>query len=216
MSENYFDLRTLIYIDSLQPQLVRFLAKNKTVCNPQEYEAALLIEVAPAMEIHRLVDVALKNTKVRLCTSITERHFGLMQVHHADQGEVKEAGKVTLRHLGLEEYCRAKIEFLSNYIIRGVEPDQAMLFSGTSPENKVIAGESVLIMETTPAAYLTLAANEALKAANIKLIEIKSHGASGRLVISGPEAEIDSGTEAAIGVLEKLNLMRETKSAGQL
>jgi ethanolamine utilization microcompartment shell protein EutS len=69
----------------------------------------------------------------------------------------------------------------------------------------VLAGESVLILETTPAAYLTIACNEALKAAEVKLVSIRPFGATGRLVMSGPESEIDSAMEAAQGIIEQLN-----------
>jgi len=50
----------------------------------------------------------------------------------------------------------------------------------------VLAEESVFILEVTPAAYLALACNEALKAARVKLITIRPFGATGRLVLSGP------------------------------
>lgn len=216
MSEKYFQLRTLTFIDSLQPQLVQYIARENNVCNPAEYDAALLIEIAPAMEIHHLVDLALKNTQVRLGAAVTERHFGLLQVQHADQGEVKEAGRAILREVGLDENSRARIELLANFVIRGVEQDHATLFTGTATGNMVTAGESVLIMEAAPAAYLAIVGNEALKAANIKLIELKAHGATGRLVLSGPEAEIDSAREAAEKVIDKLNEMQATKAGKQL
>ena len=69
----------------------------------------------------------------------------------------------------------------------------------------VLANESVFILEVSPAAYLTIACNEALKAANIKLIQIRPFGATGRLVMSGTESEIDSGVDAAMSVLKDLN-----------
>jgi hypothetical protein len=216
MANIKFELRTLIFIDSLQPQLAQFIAKDNRVYDPAEYDAALMIEIAPAMEIHSMIDMALKNTKVRLGSVVTERQFGLMQVQHADQGEVMEAGKAILRETGLEENDRALVGILTNKIIRSVEPDHAVLFTGTSRGNMVLAGESVLIMETTPAAYLTIACNEALKAANIKLIDIKPYGASGRLVMSGTESEIDSAAEAAQKILDQLNASKSNRSSRQL
>ena len=90
------------------------------------------------------------------------------------------------------------------------------MFTGKSKGNMVLAGESVLIMETTPAAYLAIACNEALKAANIKLIDVKPYGASGRLTMSGSESEIDSAAEAAQKILDQLNAMQTNKSGKQL
>jgi ethanolamine utilization microcompartment shell protein EutS len=216
MADTKFELRTLIFIDSLQPQLAQFIAKDNRVYDPAEYDAALMIEIAPAMEIHRMIDLALKATQARLGSVVTERHFGMMQIHHADQGEVIEAGRAVLRETGLEEYDRAEVKILTNKIIRSVEQDHAIMFTGTARGNMVLAGESVLIMEITPAAYLTIACNEALKAANVKLIQIKPFGASGRLILSGSESEIDSAAEAAEKILHQLNSMLVNKSGTQL
>lgn len=216
MANINFELRTLTFIDSLQPQLASFIAKDNTVYDPAEYDAMLIVEIAPAMEIHTLIDQALKRTQVRLGAVITERHFGQLFVQHKDQGEVKEAGREILRAINLEEHSRAKIEVLTNKTIRSIEPDHAVYFNNTSKGNMIVAGESVLILETTPAAYLAIACNEALKTANIKLIEIRPFGATGRLVMSGSESEIDSGTEAAISIINKLNDARANKTSYQL
>ncbi|PIE20219.1 MAG: hypothetical protein CSA66_00995 [Proteobacteria bacterium] len=200
-----FELRAFVFIDQLQPQLAQFIAKDNRVYDPSEYDAALMLELAPAMEIHRMIDLALKGTKVRLGSVVTERHFGLMQVQHADQGEVIEAGEAVLRQTGLKQADRAPVEVVTNMTIRGVEQDHAIYFTGTSKGYMVLADESVFILETRPAAYLTLACNEALKAARVKLVSVRPFGATGRLVMSGPESEIDSAAEAAIAALDGLN-----------
>jgi ethanolamine utilization microcompartment shell protein EutS len=200
-----FEMRTYVFVDQLQPQLAQFIAKDNRVYDPAEYDAALMLELAPAMEIHRMIDLALKATKVRLGSVVTERHFGMMQIQHADQGEVIEAGEAVLRQTGLTKYDRARITIATNMIIRGIEQDHAIYFTGTSKGYMVLANESVFILEITPAAYLLIAANEALKAADIKLISIRPFGATGRLVMSGPESEIDSAAEAALAILDRLN-----------
>lgn len=217
MATANFELRTLIFLDSLQPQLARFTPEdNKIVHTPANYDAMLIIEIAPAMVIHSLVDLALKRTKVKLGALITERYFGQLFLQHSDQGEVIEAGREIMRATCLDENDRAKIDILTNKIIRSVEADHANYFNLDAGENKIKAGESVLIMETTPAAYLAIACNEALKAANIKLITIRPFGATSRLVMSGSESEIDSASDAAFRVIDKLNAMRANKSSRQL
>jgi ethanolamine utilization microcompartment shell protein EutS len=200
-----FELRTFIFIDSMQPQLAQFIAKDNRVYDPNEYDASILLELAPAMEIHRMIDLALKATRVRLGSVVTERHFGLMQIQHPEQGEVIAAGEAVLETTGLTTYDRARVKILTKKIIRGIEQDHAIFFTGTSKGYMVLAGDSVFIFEVTPAAYLALACNEALKAANVKLISLRPFGATGRLVLAGPESEIDSAAEAAVSVLEKLN-----------
>jgi ethanolamine utilization microcompartment shell protein EutL len=216
MASQGFELRTLTFIDSLQPQLAQYIAKDNRVYDPSEYDAALLIEIAPAMEIHTMIDVALKATNVRLASVVTERVFGLMMVHHSDQGEVKEAGKAVLKEAQLNENDRAEVEILTQKIIRGVQQDHAIMFTGMARGNMVLAGDSVFILEATPAAYLMIAGNEALKAAEVKLIDIRPFGATGRLILSGSESEIDSSAEAAIRILKQLNDMKASGPGQQL
>lgn len=212
MTKASFELRTYTFIDNLQPQLAQYIAKDNRVYDPAEYDAAIFLELAPAMEIHRMIDLVLKRTKVRLGSLVTERHFGLMQVQHADQGEVMEAGRMVFDVTGLSVANRAEVKILSNHIIRGVEQDHAISFTGLAKGNMVIAGESMLIMEATPAAYLAIACNEALKAATVKLITVRPWGATGRLIMSGPESEIDSAAEAAVAILQMLNDERASAS----
>jgi len=200
-----FELRTYTFIDSLQPQLAQYIAKDNRVYDPSEYDAALMLEIAPAMEIHTMIDLVLKRTKVRLGSVVTERIYGLMQVHHADQGEVRQAGEVVLEEAGLTEGDRAAVKLVTNKTIRAVEQDHAISFTGMGKGNMIVAGESVLIMETSPAAYLTIGCTEALKTANIRLNMVRPFGATGRLIMSGPEAEIDYAAEAAVKTINNIN-----------
>lgn len=200
-----FELRTYTFIDSLQPQLAQFIAKDNRVYDPAEYDSALMLEIAPAMEIHTMIDHVLKKTSVRLGSVVTERIYGLMQVHHPDQGEVRQAGEVVLDAVNLTEGDRAAVTLVTNKTIRSVEQDHAISFTGLGKGHMIVAGESILIMETTPAAYLVLACNEALKEAQVKLNTIRPFGATGRLIMSGPEAEIDYASEAAVKTLNSVN-----------
>jgi hypothetical protein len=56
-----------------------------------------------------------------------------------------------------------------------------------------------------------LAANEAEKAANVKLVHIQPYGAFGRLYLSGSEAEIDAAAEAARAALSRASRARSRK-----
>ena len=118
---------------------------------------------------------------------------------------MRAAGEAVLDASGLKEGDRARCEILQNKIIRSVEQDHAISFTGLAWGNMVLAGDSVLIMEAQPAAYLSIACNEALKAAEINLIDIRVFGATGRLIMAGDEAQIDYGAAAATAALEDLN-----------
>ena len=86
-------LRTFVFIDSLQPQLASYLATSSQGFLPVPGDACMWIEVAPGMAVHRLSDIALKETNVHLGEQVVERAFGSMEIHYRNQSEVQEAGK---------------------------------------------------------------------------------------------------------------------------
>lgn len=197
MAKSEYQLRVYSFIDQLQPQLAAYVAKDNKAFDPSEYDAALYVEIAPAMDIHVMIDLALKATRVRLGVVITERQFGQLEVHHADQGEVQQAGKAILDATNLSEANRAKCKLMTTEIIRGIEGDHAIALTNLSGGNQVLSGDSVLIMECEPAAYMAYICNQALKASRARLNLVTTWGATGRLILAGPEAEIDAATQAA-------------------
>lgn len=195
-------LRTYSFIDSLQPQLTAHVCSTCRGFWPVPYEASLFIEIAPGMAIHKLLDRALKETRVHPATIVVERAFGMVMLHSHDKGEVITAGEAILNELGIDEGERLKPRIVTHEIIRSIEPDHAQCVNKIRYGSMITPGESLLILESEPAAYIALAANEAEKAANIQLLECQSFGAFGRLYMSGTEAEIDCAAEAAIAALE--------------
>lgn len=195
-------LKTYVFLDSLQPQLATFIGTTARGFLPIPGDASLFVEIAPGIAINTINDLVLKETKVRPAMQIVERAFGLLEVHHADQGEVRQAGAAILRDLELQESQRQKPKIVSNQVIRSVEPDHAILVNTNRWGSMLLPGESLFILETDPAGYAVFAANEAEKAANVKLVEVRPFGAFGRLWMSGTESEIDSAREAAIKALE--------------
>ena len=169
------------------------------------YEAALFIEIAPGMAIHRLLDRALKTTRVHPATIVVERAFGMVMLHSEDKGEVHSAGEAILDELNNEVGDRLEPKLITNQIIRSIEPDHAQCVNKLRYGSMITPGESLLIMETQPAAYICLAANEAEKAANVKLLEGTPFGAFGRLYMSGSEAEIDAASQAATEAIEAIS-----------
>ena len=192
-----YSLRTYSFLDQLQPQLASYVAKDNKVFDPSEYDAAMYIEIAPAMEIHSMIDLALKATRVRLGVVITERQFGQLEIHHENQGEVQAAGEAILNATGLTQKDKAPCKLLTNNVIRGLEGDHSIALTNLGPGNQILAGDSVLIMECEPAAYMAYICNQALKAARVRLNLVTTWGATGRLILGGPEAEIDAAAQAA-------------------
>lgn len=198
-------LRTFIILDSLQPQLASFIGKTARGFLPLPNMASLFVEIAPGIAVNRVTDVALKATTVAPAIQVVERAFGLLEVHDADQGAVRSAGKAILADLGLEESQRMKPKIATNQVIRAIEPYQAQIINRDSNGMMILPGDSLFILETEPAGYAAFAANEAEKAANVKLVEVRPFGAFGRLWMAGSESEIDSAREAAMAALAKVD-----------
>jgi hypothetical protein len=205
------NLRTYIFLDSLQPQLASFIGKTARGFLPIPGQASLFVEIAPGIAINRVTDVALKATKVAPAVQVVERAYGLLEVHDFDQGEVRQAGKAVLDSLELREEDRLAPKVLTNQIIRAIEPYQAQIINRNSQGNMILPGQSLFILECEPAGYAAFAANEAEKAARVYLIQVQPYGAFGRLYMSGPESEIDAAAQAATQALESV----AGKSVGQ-
>ncbi len=197
-------LRTFIFLDSLQPQLASFMGKTAKGFLPLPEMASLFVEIAPGIAINRVTDIALKATDVAPAIQIVERAFGLLEVHHHDKGAVRQAGQAILADLGTDEGKRVKPKIATNQIIRSVEAYQAQIINRNSSGMMILPGESLFILETAPAGYISFAANEAEKAARVKLVEVRPFGAFGRLWMSGSESEIDSAAAAALSALESI------------
>lgn len=197
-------LRTYVFLDSLQPQLASLMGTVSRGFLPVPGQAALFVEVAPGMAINRLTDVALKATQVTPGMQVVERAYGLLEIHHHDQGEVRQAGAAILDYLNVKEQERLKPKLVSDTIIRAIEPYHTQLINRVRFANMVLPGQSLFIMETEPAGYIAYAANEAEKAANVNLVETQFFGAFGRLYMAGSEAEIDSAAEAAKKALQSI------------
>ena len=126
-------------------------------------------------------------------------------LHSEDKGEVLAAGDAILDALNHSVEDRMKPRLVTNQVIRAIEPDHAQCVNKIRYGSMITPGESLLIIESEPAAYIALAANEAEKAANVQLLECQSFGAFGRLYMSGTEAEIDAASQAANEALQSIN-----------
>ena len=195
-------LRTYTFLDALQPQLATFMGKTSRGFLPVPGQASLFVEIAPGIAINRVTDVALKATKVQPALQVVERAYGLLEIHHFDQGEVQSAGRAVLAHLEVKEEERLAPRVLTNQIIRAVEAYQTQIINRSSQGMMILPGQSLFVLETEPAGYVAFAANEAEKAARIFLVNVTPYGAFGRLYLSGPEAEIDAAAAAAISAIE--------------
>ncbi len=196
------DLRAYVFLDSLQPQYAAFLGTVAQGFLPLAGDASLYVEISPGIEINRLTDVALKSTRVRPGMQIVERYYGLLEVHSAHQAETRAAGEAILGELELKETDRMKPRILSSQIIRHVDDHQVQLINRMRHGHMLIPGQTLYVMELEPAPFAALAANEAEKASNVNILEVRSFGSFGRVYLGGEERDIDVGWRAAVAAIE--------------
>ncbi|MFZ5881828.1 MAG: hypothetical protein ACOY0R_20870 [Chloroflexota bacterium] len=206
MADNQqFSLRVYSYLDRMQPQYAAFVGTITQGDLPTEGMASLYVEVAPGNEVFRLVDIAVKSTEAKPGAQIVEREFGMFEVHSHSQSEVLEAGRIVLERLGLNPADRIKPYIASVQIITNIDPYQSQLLNRFRRGSMLVPGETMLVLECAPAAYINYAVNEAEKGSNIKILHVSSVGRFGRMWLSGSEAEIVTARNAAVKALEELD-----------
>ena len=199
-----FSLRCYCLLDRMQAQYAAFIGTVTQGDLPTEGMASLYIEMAPGNEVFRTVDIAVKSTEVRPGAQIVEREFGMFEVHSLNQAAVIEAGAIVLSRLGLRVEDRIKPMIASTQVITRVDSYQAQLLNRFRRGSMLVPGETMLVLECAPAAYINFACNEAEKKASIKVIHVSSVGRFGRMWLSGSEAEIITARDAATRALDGL------------
>ncbi len=196
------DLRCFTYIDILQPQTAAFLATVSKGYHPLVGQAALMVEVAPGMDVNVVTDIALKRTSVVPGMLVVEREFGMVELHSSDQGQVRAAGEEILGNLGLAEGDRLRPRVVSAQLITGITGYHSMITNRMRHGNFLHEGQAMLVLETHPAGYALLATNEAEKAAQIEVLEFLSVGAFGRVYLGGGEEELKEAAKAITAALD--------------
>jgi len=198
------ELRAYVFIDKLQPQYAAFLGTVAGGFLPLAGMASLYVEISPGIEINRITDIALKSTNVTPGMQIVERMFGMLEIHSLSQADVRQAGLAILDALELKEEDRWKPKVYSSQIIRRIDDHQTQLINRMRHGNMIVPGETMYVMEVQPAAYAALAANEAEKAANINILEVRTFGSFGRVYLGGEERDIEVGWRAALKSIEEV------------
>lgn len=169
---------------------------------PLAGDASLWVEISPGIEINRITDIALKATRVRPGMQIVERLYGLLEVHHEVQAEVRAAGAAILEALDVQEADRIKPQVVSSQIIRHVDAHQVQLVNRMRFGHMLLAGQTLYVLEVEPAGYAALAANEAEKEADINILDVRAFGSFGRVYLGGEERDIMAGYGAAVAAIE--------------
>jgi ethanolamine utilization microcompartment shell protein EutS len=145
--------------------------------------------------------VAIKHAEVRVGILVVERQFGYLQMHGSTD-EVQAASTAVLGQLGASARDATRPEVLASTIITMLDPQHAFLINRNKIGSMALPGESLFVLEVQPASYAILAANEAEKASRIKVVDYRMIGATGRVYLSGPEADVRQAADAAEAALQ--------------
>jgi ethanolamine utilization microcompartment shell protein EutL len=196
------ELRSFIFIDRLQPQTMSYLGTWIKGALPRADVAAQIIEVAPGLDIEGVTDVALKHADVKAGVLVVERQFGYLEFH-GETGAVKAAADAALQELGKDAGSTVRPTILAARIISSVDQQHAFLINRNKIGSMVLPGESLFVLEVQPASYAILATNEAEKAAEIKVVDYRMIGATGRVYLAGTEADVRQAADAAQDALAR-------------
>jgi ethanolamine utilization microcompartment shell protein EutL len=198
------ELRTYILIDSMQPHYAALTGVLLSGDVPVEGMAEVFMELAPASDVYEVLDAALKTTDVRPGLLRVEREFGTLEVHSFFQENVLVAGREALAKFNLSEGDRWKPEVVSVKMVSNVDAYEAQLVNQMGRGGQLLKGQTLCVIEVSPAGYVMLAANEAEKAAHITLVHYQPSGRYGRLYISGTDSEVQVARDAAVQAVSSL------------
>ncbi len=187
-------LRAYLHIHELQPQLAAYLStpRRARAYPPLEGQGSLIVEVSPALAIHRLVDLALKSCpELEPGLLYTERQFGLLELHSNDQAELETAGGAILKGIGAKAADQLAPSTMMTDIIDSMSDQHAIVLNRMRSASMALPGQSLLLYEMVPALFATVAANEAEKASpRATLVDVQMIGASGRVFMAGEKEDL--------------------------
>jgi hypothetical protein len=170
---------------------------------PMEGDHALIVEVAPALAIERVIDLALKSVPtVEPGILYVERQFGVLEVHSSDPEDVAAAGRAILEGVGAQASDQLRPRVLYADVIENITDQHAVILNRTREASMVLPGQTLLVYEVMPALFAAVAANEAERVApDVTLVTVSMIGAAGRIYMSGPTASIEAARDEITRVL---------------
>jgi len=199
-------LRVYLRIDQLQRQFAAYMATPVRARGyiPLEGMHALIVEIAPALAIHRVIDLALKSVpEVEPGLLFVERQFGILELHSRDAADLDRAGAAILDGIGAKAGDQLRPKILYTDVVETVTDQHAVILNRNRGASMILPGESLVLVEMAPALFATVAANEAEKAVpGLTLVDVQMIGAAGRVFMSGPPAAVALARDRMVAVLE--------------
>jgi hypothetical protein len=202
------DIRVYLLIEDLQRQFAAYMATPVRARGyvPVEGMHSLIVEIAPALAIQRVIDLALKSMpEAEPGLLYVERQYGILELHNTDLDVVKRAGAAVLKGIGAKATDQLKPHILYSDVIEEVTDQHAVILNRSRDASMILPGETLLLLEMTPALFAAYVANEAERVApDVTLVDVQMIGASGRVFMSGATADVTRARDHVVAALEKL------------
>jgi hypothetical protein len=202
------ELRVYLLLEDLQRQFAAYLGTPTRARGypPFEGQHSLIVEVAPGLAIERVIDLALRAVpSVEPGILFVERQFGVLEVHGADLDDVRRAGAAILHGLGAVAADQLRPKVLYSDVIEDITDQHAVIVNRNRQASMVLPGETLLVVEMTPALFATAAAQAAEKVApGITLVDVSMIGAAGRVYMAGSTEEVLVARDEITRVLGEL------------
>jgi hypothetical protein len=200
------ELRVYLPLPDLGRQFAAYLGSPLRARGypPAEGEHALIVEVAPGLAIERIIDLALKQVPdVEPGIHFVERQFGVLEVHSRDPRHVEEAGQAILNGIDAKPEDALKPRVLYTDIIEDVTDQHAVIVNRNREASMLLPGQTLLVVEVTPALFAAAGANAAERVApDLTLVTVPMVGAAGRVYLAGETADIVRARDEIERVLE--------------
>jgi hypothetical protein len=200
------ELRVYLPVPDLGRQFAAYLGTPLRARGypPQEGDHALIVEVAPGLAIERIIDLALKSVPdVEPGIHFVERQFGVLEVHSPDPAHVQRAGEAILDGIHAQPEDALKPRILYTDVIEDVTDQHAVIVNRNREASMLLPGQTLLVVELTPALFAAVAANAAERAAPaLTLVTVSMIGAAGRVYLAGDTADIVVARDEIVRVLE--------------
>ncbi len=199
------ELRVYLRIENLQRQFAAYMATPTRARGyiPLQGMHSLIVEIAPALAIHRVIDLALKSVPdVEPGLLFVERQFGILELHSFDADELEKAGKAILKGIDAKASDQLRPKILYTDVVESVTDQHAIILNRNREASMMLPGESLVLLEVAPALFATVAANEAEKMVpGLTLVDVQMIGAAGRVFMSGSTDAVEQAKVCMSGVL---------------
>jgi hypothetical protein len=146
----------------------------------------------------------MKRTAVRSAGTLVERDFGLMELHAETPDAVLEAADAVLEALGLRLTDRMAPSVVSSQLLPNITPDHSQLFNKVRRGAWTLPGDTLYVLEVSPAAWVYLVANTVEKDVDIELVRAAGTGLYGRLIVAGTESAAQRAESTALAVIDSV------------